>query len=74
MYEDMREEQKKWYGRDGVETVEKREIKRRMILLIFFFKQKAAYEMLRSLVGSEICIRDILNMIGACQMRIRRKC
>src|SRR5674536_395620 len=27
-------------------------------LLFFFFKQKTAYEMLRSLVGSEICIRD----------------
>ncbi len=26
--------------------------------LIFFFKQKTAYEMLRSLVGSEMCIRD----------------
>ena len=25
---------------------------------VFFFKQKAAYEMLRSLVGSEMCIRD----------------
>ncbi len=25
---------------------------------MFFFKQKAAYEMLRSLVGSEMCIRD----------------
>ena len=25
---------------------------------IFFFKQKTAYEMLRSLVGSEMCIRD----------------
>ena len=25
---------------------------------IFFFKQKTAYEMLRSLVGSERCIRD----------------
>ena len=24
----------------------------------FFFKQKSAYEMLRSLVGSEMCIRD----------------
>ena len=23
-----------------------------------FFKQKTAYEMLRSLVGSEMCIRD----------------
>jgi adenosylhomocysteinase len=26
-------------------------------MLIFFFKQKTAYEMLRSLVGSEMCIR-----------------
>ena len=25
---------------------------------VFFFKQKTAYEMLRSLVGSEMCIRD----------------
>ena len=25
---------------------------------MFFFKQKTAYEMLRSLVGSEMCIRD----------------
>ena len=24
----------------------------------FFFKQKTAYELLRSLVGSEMCIRD----------------
>ena len=28
------------------------------MLLFFFFKQKTAYEMLRSLVGSEMCIRD----------------
>ena len=27
-------------------------------LFVFFFKQKTAYEMLRSLVGSEMCIRD----------------
>ena len=27
-------------------------------IVIFFFKQKTAYEMLRSLVGSEMCIRD----------------
>eukprot|EP00658_Telonema_sp_P-2_P076595 TRINITY_DN6737_c0_g2_i2.p1 TRINITY_DN6737_c0_g2~~TRINITY_DN6737_c0_g2_i2.p1 ORF type:complete len:220 (-),score=58.82 TRINITY_DN6737_c0_g2_i2:2-661(-) len=27
----------------------------------FFFKQKTAYEMLRSLVGSEMCIRDRLT-------------
>ena len=28
---------------------------------VFFFKQKTAYEMLRSLVGSEMCIRDRLE-------------
>ncbi len=28
------------------------------MLFFFFFKQKKAYEMLRSLVGSEMCIRD----------------
>ena len=27
----------------------------------FFFKQKTAYEMLRSLVGSEMCIRDRIH-------------
>ena len=26
--------------------------------LFFFFKQKTAYDMLRSLVGAEMCIRD----------------
>eukprot|EP00658_Telonema_sp_P-2_P013858 TRINITY_DN15255_c0_g1_i4.p1 TRINITY_DN15255_c0_g1~~TRINITY_DN15255_c0_g1_i4.p1 ORF type:complete len:190 (+),score=26.91 TRINITY_DN15255_c0_g1_i4:95-664(+) len=30
----------------------------------FFFKQKTAYEMLRSLVGSEMCIRDRKRMGG----------
>ena len=30
----------------------------RIVLFFFFFKQKTAYEMLRSLVGSEMCIRD----------------
>ena len=29
-----------------------------LIVVVFFFKQKTAYEMLRSLVGSEMCIRD----------------
>src|SRR5678815_5629631 len=29
-----------------------------LLCLFFFFKQKTAYEMLRSLVGSEMCIRD----------------
>eukprot|EP00658_Telonema_sp_P-2_P085640 TRINITY_DN9800_c0_g1_i4.p1 TRINITY_DN9800_c0_g1~~TRINITY_DN9800_c0_g1_i4.p1 ORF type:complete len:271 (-),score=64.30 TRINITY_DN9800_c0_g1_i4:297-1109(-) len=28
------------------------------LVFFFFFKQKTAYEMLRSLVGSEMCIRD----------------
>eukprot|EP00658_Telonema_sp_P-2_P082063 TRINITY_DN8586_c0_g1_i1.p1 TRINITY_DN8586_c0_g1~~TRINITY_DN8586_c0_g1_i1.p1 ORF type:complete len:123 (-),score=36.91 TRINITY_DN8586_c0_g1_i1:349-717(-) len=32
-----------------------------MFFFFFFFKQKTAYEMLRSLVGSEMCIRDSLN-------------
>eukprot|EP00658_Telonema_sp_P-2_P083619 TRINITY_DN9106_c0_g1_i1.p2 TRINITY_DN9106_c0_g1~~TRINITY_DN9106_c0_g1_i1.p2 ORF type:complete len:176 (+),score=57.21 TRINITY_DN9106_c0_g1_i1:50-577(+) len=32
-----------------------------MIFSFFFFKQKTAYEMLRSLVGSEMCIRDSHN-------------
>ena len=30
-------------------------------MFFFFFKQKPAYEMLRSLVGSEMCIRDCLE-------------
>eukprot|EP00658_Telonema_sp_P-2_P038713 TRINITY_DN2771_c0_g1_i33.p1 TRINITY_DN2771_c0_g1~~TRINITY_DN2771_c0_g1_i33.p1 ORF type:complete len:297 (-),score=67.06 TRINITY_DN2771_c0_g1_i33:417-1307(-) len=30
-------------------------------VFFFFFKQKTAYEMLRSLVGSEMCIRDRLG-------------
>ena len=32
--------------------------------MIFFFKQKTAYEMLRSLVGSEMCIRDSAGLDG----------
>ena len=32
------------------------------VVVVFFFKQKTAYEMLRSLVGSEMCIRDSLNV------------
>eukprot|EP00658_Telonema_sp_P-2_P042614 TRINITY_DN30611_c0_g1_i2.p1 TRINITY_DN30611_c0_g1~~TRINITY_DN30611_c0_g1_i2.p1 ORF type:complete len:241 (-),score=51.87 TRINITY_DN30611_c0_g1_i2:104-826(-) len=34
-------------------------------LLFFFFKQKTAYEMLRSLVGSEMCIRDSASIAEA---------
>eukprot|EP00658_Telonema_sp_P-2_P068843 TRINITY_DN57833_c0_g1_i2.p1 TRINITY_DN57833_c0_g1~~TRINITY_DN57833_c0_g1_i2.p1 ORF type:complete len:264 (+),score=45.85 TRINITY_DN57833_c0_g1_i2:1-792(+) len=33
-------------------------ISRLCVVVFFFFKQKTAYEMLRSLVGSEMCIRD----------------
>ena len=33
---------------------------RRIIKKIFFFKQKTAYEIMPSLVGSEMCIRDRL--------------
>ena len=32
-----------------------------LCFVFFFFKQKTAYEMLRSLVGSEMCIRDRAN-------------
>src|SRR5678815_4971443 len=32
--------------------------KKKKYFFFFFFKQKTAYEMLRSLVGSEMCIRD----------------
>ena len=34
-------------------------------VVFFFFKQKTAYEMLRSLVGSEMCIRDSGGTDGA---------
>ncbi len=38
-----------------------------VMLCIFFFKQEAAYEVLRGLVGSEVCIRDSVK--GACKIR-----
>jgi len=28
------------------------------VVVLFFFKQKTAYEIMPSLVGSEMCIRD----------------
>ena len=34
------------------------------VFFVFFFKQKTAYEMLRSLVGSEMCIRDRCTAMG----------
>eukprot|EP00658_Telonema_sp_P-2_P035354 TRINITY_DN2572_c0_g1_i1.p3 TRINITY_DN2572_c0_g1~~TRINITY_DN2572_c0_g1_i1.p3 ORF type:complete len:110 (+),score=34.46 TRINITY_DN2572_c0_g1_i1:61-390(+) len=38
------------------------------LFFFFFFKQKTAYEMLRSLVGSEMCIRDRSRVVegGGC--------
>ena len=33
------------------------------LVTFFFFKQKTAYEMLRSLVGSEMCIRDRIRIL-----------
>ena len=34
-----------------------------MSFLFFFFKQKTAYEILRCLVGSEMCIRDSIHTV-----------
>jgi len=36
-----------------------------VLLFFFFFKQKTAYELLRSLVGSDMCIRDRLRKFAA---------
>ena len=41
---------------------------------IFFFKQKTAYEMLRSLVGSEMCIRDRSLILTAASVVITFLC
>ena len=40
------------------ERTAKRALEQKLEVGCFFFKQKTAYEMLRSLVGSEMCIRD----------------
>eukprot|EP00658_Telonema_sp_P-2_P013914 TRINITY_DN15275_c0_g1_i1.p1 TRINITY_DN15275_c0_g1~~TRINITY_DN15275_c0_g1_i1.p1 ORF type:complete len:157 (+),score=35.41 TRINITY_DN15275_c0_g1_i1:29-499(+) len=37
-----------------------------VLFVFFFFKQKTAYEMLRSLVGSEMCIRDRVQISPVC--------
>ena len=44
-------------------------------VFFFFFKQKTAYEMLRSLVGSEMCIRDrfIHGALDTCCIGIGKK-
>src|SRR5450756_2867773 len=36
-------------------------------LSFFFFKQKTAYEIMPSLVGSEMCIRDRINITSVSQ-------
>ena len=40
---------------------------------VFFFKQKTAYEMLRSLVGSEMCIRDSMRGVPKEIYLLKRK-
>eukprot|EP00658_Telonema_sp_P-2_P050670 TRINITY_DN38697_c0_g1_i1.p1 TRINITY_DN38697_c0_g1~~TRINITY_DN38697_c0_g1_i1.p1 ORF type:complete len:132 (+),score=52.73 TRINITY_DN38697_c0_g1_i1:4-399(+) len=53
-----------------------------LVVIFFFFKQKTAYEMLRSLVGSEMCIRDshktaltkhTLNPIGGAERTTKQE-
>src|SRR5678815_3229142 len=41
------------------------------VFLFFFFKQKTAYEVLRSLVGSEMCIRDSFWVARMMMMGLR---
>ena len=36
-----------------------------LFFIFFFFKQKTAYELLRSLVGSEMCIRDRIKRLAS---------
>src|SRR5450756_2804718 len=42
------------------------------LFFFFFFKQKTAYEIMPSLVGSEMCIRDRLPTDGAEERTARR--
>eukprot|EP00658_Telonema_sp_P-2_P031471 TRINITY_DN23535_c0_g1_i3.p1 TRINITY_DN23535_c0_g1~~TRINITY_DN23535_c0_g1_i3.p1 ORF type:complete len:140 (+),score=44.29 TRINITY_DN23535_c0_g1_i3:56-475(+) len=44
------------------------------MVCFFFFKQKTAYEMLRSLVGSEMCIRDRRQEVLLERYKFRCKC
>ena len=39
--------------------------KRQFLHIFFFFKQKTAYEIMPSLVGSEMCIRDRVSTARA---------
>eukprot|EP00658_Telonema_sp_P-2_P024471 TRINITY_DN19834_c0_g1_i13.p1 TRINITY_DN19834_c0_g1~~TRINITY_DN19834_c0_g1_i13.p1 ORF type:complete len:249 (-),score=87.44 TRINITY_DN19834_c0_g1_i13:137-883(-) len=42
------------------------------VFFFFFFKQKTAYEMLRSLVGSEMCIRDRSQAVAKITKAVER--
>ena len=42
----------------------------RWFWIVFFFKQKTAYEMLRGLVGSEMCIRDRVVLVHLLGVRV----
>ena len=46
------------YTSDAADDMQCVDLGGRRIIKKIFFKQKTAYEMLRSLVGSEMCIRD----------------
>src|SRR5665648_389167 len=39
-------------------------IEYKLLFVVFFFKQKTAYEIMPSLVGSEMCIRDSKKQTG----------
>ena len=41
-----------------------------IVCFFFFFKQKTAYEMLRSLVGSEMCIRDSSTVVAEAGVQV----
>src|SRR5678815_442554 len=49
--------------RSSVDLGGRRIIKKKKKIIFFFFKQKTAYEMIRSLVGSEMCIRDSVYIV-----------
>ena len=55
-----------WYGSDMVFRYGSRGMFRVdwYCMLVFFFKQKTAYESRLSLVGSEMCIKDKYNNIS----------
>ena len=46
------------YGTTSIVSVSRARTRERAREFVFFFKQKTAYEIMPSLVGSEMCIRD----------------